>query len=459
MEDEDEDKSSTDLMFKSLDKLSPRVVGGQQPTSPYAGARKGDNFLSILLEEKEEDDMDDSLDRSKRENMRADSKVEIDIEEVKQELVRESELFNRDTTNLRPNQVQKVQKQARTVSQQTILTVADQTRDTLTKKAMHVASSREKEKSKAVRQSDLFRKSQANPILKERLIEEKEKLSLSLKEATEQLRGIWEQKEELLKQKSKSGKRIWLPKVFCIFSPYQFYDYYVDIIKELVEKIQNKGLDNLFEAFIYEIVCKIETPVTEPVIYRGVKIQRSSTRYSLPYIAESFFTLLFRKLDVNTIITIFTHLLCEEKCILVAENQETLIPIWQALHSTIYPFRYAHGTPYRRDDGGDDDDNEMAGVCPPMPFFNGIVRKDKDLAIRIIEFEDYPSPLFIDLTAEEPSKMFHFINRNQKNQNIINSQGLICNKNNQNDLEMRRLSKHLPCSVKDKLKSKIEKRL
>ena len=101
----------------------------------------------------------------------------------------------------------------------------------------------------------------------------------------------------------------------------------------------------------------------------------------------------------------------------------------------------------------------MAGVCPPMPFFNGIVRKDKDLAIRIIEFEDYPSPLFIDLTAEEPSKMFHFINRNQKNQNIINSQGLICNKNNQNDFEMRRLSKHLPCSVKDKLKSKIEKRL
>jgi len=108
MEDEDEDKSSTDLMFKSLDKLSPRVVGGQQPTSPYAGARKGDNFLSILLEEKEEDDMDDCLDRSKRENMRTDSKVEIDVEEVKQELVRESELFNRDTTNLRPNLVQKV---------------------------------------------------------------------------------------------------------------------------------------------------------------------------------------------------------------------------------------------------------------------------------------------------------------------------------------------------------------
>jgi hypothetical protein len=47
---------------------------------------------------------------------------------------------------------------------------------------MHVASSREKEKSKATKESDV-RKSQANPILKERLIEEKEKLSMSLKEA------------------------------------------------------------------------------------------------------------------------------------------------------------------------------------------------------------------------------------------------------------------------------------
>ena len=43
-----------------------------------------------------------------------------------------------------------------------------------------------------------------------------------------------------------------------------------------------------------------------------------------------------------------------------------------------------------------------------MPFFNGIVKKDKLTAIRIIEFEDYASPLFIDLTEDEP---FTFINR------------------------------------------------
>jgi hypothetical protein len=61
-----------------------------------------------------------------------------------------------------------------------------------------------------------------------------------------------------------------------------------------------------------------------------------------------------------------------------------LIPCWLALHSLIYPFRYASGTPYTRDDGGDLDENEMAGVCPPMPFFNGIVKKDRETAVRII---------------------------------------------------------------------------
>ena len=39
-----------------------------------------------------------------------------------------------------------------------------------------------------------------------------------------------------------------------------------------------------------------------------------------------------------------------------------------------------------------------------MPFFNGILRKDKSTAIRIIEYEDYTSPLFIDLTEKTVDK-------------------------------------------------------
>jgi hypothetical protein len=40
-----------------------------------------------------------------------------------------------------------------------------------------------------------------------------------------------------------------------------------------------------------------------------------------------------------------------------------------------------------KDSGGDDDDNELASICPPMPFFNGIVKKDKGTTIRIIDLE------------------------------------------------------------------------
>ena len=120
--------------------------------------------------------------------------------------------------------------------------------------------------------------------------------------------------------------------------------------------------------------------------------------------SDSFFNILFKQVNTDAIITIFTHILCEEKIILVAKDQKTLIPVWLALHSLIYPFRYANGTPYTRDDGAEDDDNEMAGVCPPMPFFNGIIQKDKKLAVRIIEYEDYTSPLFIDLCETEPTK-------------------------------------------------------
>ena len=56
-----------------------------------------------------------------------------------------------------------------------------------------------------------------------------------------------------------------------------------------------------------------------------------------------------------------------------------------------------------------------------MPFFNGIVKRDKATAIRIIEFEDYASPLFIDLTEDEPAKQFTFVNR--KNSQVITNAG------------------------------------
>lgn len=116
-------------------------------------------------------------------------------------------------------------------------------------------------------------------------------------------------------------------------------------------------------------------------------------------------------------------MLCEERVILVANDENELIPIWLALHSLIYPLKYGMGTPYTRDDHADDDDeNEMSNICPPMPFFNGIVKKDYKKAKEIIEYENYNSPLFIDLTTSDKNAMFHFVNR--KNQQVISNQGV-----------------------------------
>ena len=150
----------------------------------------------------------------------------------------------------------------------------------------------------------------------------------------------------------------------------------------------------------------------KPILYRDIRVQSSTNSFNLPYISDSFFNRLLNKVPTATIIQIFTHLLCEEKIILIASDPQELIPIWLALHSLIYPFKYANGTPYTRDDKAEDDDeNEMAGVCPPMPFFNGIVKDDFPTAKRIIEYEDYTSPLFIDVTEKDQQKVFSFVNR------------------------------------------------
>ena len=93
----------------------------------------------------------------------------------------------------------------------------------------------------------------------------------------------------------------------------------------------------------------------------------------------------------------------------------------------------------------------MAAINPPMPIFNGIVKKDKELAERIIQYEDSPSPLIIDLTENQndPEKMFHFVNR--ANQHVITTQGQSRALNNK-AAQDKRLNKNLPTSVRDKLK-------
>lgn len=88
-----------------------------------------------------------------------------------------------------------------------------------------------------------------------------------------------------------------------------------------------------------------------------------------------------------------------------------------------------------------------------MPFFNGIIMKDKGLAKRIIEFEDYTSPLFIDLT-EKPEKALDFVHR--RNTHVITNAGSERPMSKENH---KRLHKQLPLPVKEKLFNNISKRM
>ena len=362
--------------------------------------------------------------------------------------------------------------------QQQLEAVGNPSRETLTKSIKQVASRHsptngnsnvakaKKKKQQMQRESrDLHRQSEREPQIQALMDEKREVLTSSLNEARDRIKEIDELKTALEQTRRSDKSTVWLPKVFCIFSPYLFYDKYVEIVEKLVTQIQDgtNGVPNLFEALVFEIVCKIETPVRKPVLYKDIRVQSSTNNMNLPYISDSFFNKLLDKVPTTTIIQIFTHLLCEEKIILIAANPQELIPIWLALHSLIYPFKYANGTPFTRDDHADDDDeNEMAGVCPPMPFFNGIVKEDFGCAKRIIEYEDYTSPLFIDVTTKDPSQVFTFVNR--KNQQVISNQGVArplgsnpgAGVTTWEEFERRRLDKSLPSAVREKLRKKID---
>ena len=109
---------------------------------------------------------------------------------------------------------------------------------TLTKKAMQVASihgpaSKGKKTAKLGGPNYYYRKSEAKPILKE-LEEEKKVLNRTKSEIKERIDNIKNEQRVLHESSNSLVKKIWLPKVFCIFSPYQFYDKYVAIIEKLV---------------------------------------------------------------------------------------------------------------------------------------------------------------------------------------------------------------------------------
>jgi len=57
-----------------------------------------------------------------------------------------------------------------------------------------------------------------------------------------------------------SKATLWVPKAFCIVSKYAFYDYFKQILDDLVKRLQSP-IPNLMEAYLFNIVFQIPVPV------------------------------------------------------------------------------------------------------------------------------------------------------------------------------------------------------
>ena len=152
-----------------------------------------------------------------------------------------------------------------------------------------------------------------------------------------------------------------MPKALCIASKYPFFDYFEHILADLYSRLTNKeGLKNTLEAHIYRIVFQIDTPPRDRTRtwYCGMPISLPAPD-DLPYVCTSFFSILLKNMEVDTIIRVFTELLFEEKILIVMDNTEDLLPICMALHSLIYPLQYCTVVPYLVYDGKEITDSNL----------------------------------------------------------------------------------------------------
>jgi hypothetical protein len=65
----------------------------------------------------------------------------------------------------------------------------------------------------------------------------------------------------IIKERSSNGVRMWVPKVLVFVSEYPYYDYLKLILHDFYQYFRgSKGMNNVVEAHIFNIVFKIMVP-------------------------------------------------------------------------------------------------------------------------------------------------------------------------------------------------------
>jgi hypothetical protein len=129
---------------------------------------------------------------------------------------------------------------------------------------------------------------------------------------------------------------------------------------------------------------------------------------NMHYANVSHFRTLLEHINVEDIVTIFTHMLFNECVILISPKVEWLVPISQALHSLISPFKLPHMIPYLQNDGEDIYYNSLQKLLLPFNYFAGIIRDDREMAMEILmefDLQDRISPLIIDIEEKYKEKI------------------------------------------------------
>lgn len=147
------------------------------------------------------------------------------------------------------------------------------------------------------------------------------------------LNSLESQTNSIIRSNENSSRvKVWVPKTLVLISVHPFYDYLSLILKDLVKQFRafgpDKGFKDIIEAYLFKIVMEIPAPLKDKVSvkYNGINIVNVDTQ-ELPYVADEFFRVLFENLHVNTVIKIFTHMLCQTPVIIAAKSLEVLVPI------------------------------------------------------------------------------------------------------------------------------------
>lgn len=126
----------------------------------------------------------------------------------------------------------------------------------------------------------------------------------------------------------------------------------------------------------------------------------------LPFVNQSHFEMLLESIHPDDIVTIFTHMLFEQKTLLIAPKVDQLVPISFALHSLIYPFNFCIYVPCILNDGEDLNKNALDMICNPMNYYMGICQSDKEMALEILANDEFDPPLIIDVESNN-TKVTH----------------------------------------------------